>query len=124
MDNSSDNESVDTGRSTSYVPQSSKGASLKKECGAKLKQVCLIPHKINYFIVAYFVTQFISKLRGCIYPKWYFVRTIQPKLEIMVKVGLKTMDTHRLMDVNALLDEIREVKKEEERKTATEMVPP
>ena len=103
-DNDSDNDTVDTGRSTPIVLRSSKGASPIKECGAKQKQACLIPRKINYFIVAHYVSRFISKLRGRIYPKRYFVRTIRPKSEIMVKVGLRTMDTHRLMDVNALLD--------------------
>ena len=101
---SDSNNSVDTGRSTPIVLQSSKGASPIKERSAKQKQACLIPRKIKYFIVAHFVSQFISKLRGCIYPKRYFVRTVRPKPEIMVKVGLRTMDTHRLMDVNTLLD--------------------
>ena len=103
-DSDSDNDTVDTGRSTPYVPRSSKGASPIKECSAKQKQACLIPQKIDYFIVAHFVSRFISKLRGRIYPKRYFVRTVRPKPEIMVKVGLRTMDTHRLMDVNTMLD--------------------
>ena len=101
---SSSNNSVDTGRSTLYVPWSSKGASPIKERGTKQKQACLISCKINYFIVAHFVSQFISKLRGRVYPKWYFVRTIWAKPEIMVKVGLQTMNTHCLMDVNVLLN--------------------
>ena len=53
---SSDNDSVDTGRSTNYVPRSNKGASPIKEHGAKQKQVCLISRKINYFIVAHFIS--------------------------------------------------------------------
>ena len=36
--------------------------------------------------------------------KKHFVRMIRPKSKIMVKVGLQTMDTHRMVDVNALLD--------------------
>ena len=75
-----------------------------KEHGVKQKQACLISHKINYFIVAHFITRFISKLREHIYPKQYFVRTIRPKPEIIVKVGLRTMNTHQLMDANAMLD--------------------
>ena len=55
LDSDSDSDNtVDTGRSTPYVPRSSKGASLIKERGAK--QACLIPRPINYFIVAHFVT--------------------------------------------------------------------
>ena len=53
---SSDNESVDTGRSTPIVLRPSKGASPIKERGAKQKQACLIPCPINYFIIAHFVT--------------------------------------------------------------------
>jgi len=37
-------------------------------------------------------------------PKHYFVRTIKPKSEIMINVGLRTMDTHHMVDVKALLD--------------------
>ena len=40
-------------------------------------------------------------MRGC---KHYFIRTLQPKQKLMVKVDLKTLDMQRQMDENALLD--------------------
>jgi len=33
-----------------------------------------------------------------------FVRTLHPKQELMISIGLRTMDTHRMIDVKALLD--------------------
>ena len=53
---SDSNNTVDTGRSTPYVPRSNKGASPIKERGTKQKQACLIPRKIDYFIVAHFIS--------------------------------------------------------------------
>jgi len=33
-----------------------------------------------------------------------FVRTLRPKQELMISIGLRTMDTHRMVDMKALLD--------------------
>jgi len=37
-------------------------------------------------------------------PKHYFVQTVQPQSELMINVGLRTMDTHCMVDMEALLD--------------------
>ena len=50
------------------------------------------------------VKKFIKKLRECIVFKKYFVQTLQPKAELMVKVGLKSVDTHPMVDIDVLLD--------------------
>ena len=50
------------------------------------------------------VKKFIKKLREHAVSKKYFVWTLWPKAELMVKVGLKSVDTHQMVDVDALLD--------------------
>ena len=50
------------------------------------------------------VKKFIKKLREHAVLKKYFVQTLQPKAELMVKVGLKSVDTHQMVDVDTLLD--------------------
>ena len=50
------------------------------------------------------VKKFIKKLREQAIPKKYFVQTLQPKAELMVKVGLKSVDMHQMVDVDMLLD--------------------
>ena len=99
IDDCSNNDTVDTGCTTP-----SNGAS-PTERGAN--KACLIPCQINYLVTICYVKKFISKLKertSWMKPKHYFVRTIKPKSEIMINVGLRTMDTHRMVDVKALLD--------------------
>ena len=93
-------ESVATG--SSHVT-SSKGVSSIKKCGVDKQSTCLIPRsKLFKTIQKVIVT--LKFIRDCKCFQRYFVRTLQPKQELMVKVGLKTLDTQRQMDENALLD--------------------
>jgi len=95
----SDTDIVDTGCTTPM-----NGASLTEHGAAKM---CLIPHQKNYIVTICYVKRFISKLKECISwlkPKYYFVQTVQPQSELMINVGLHTMDTHHMVDVKALLD--------------------
>ena len=76
------------------------GASSSKKCGVDKQSACLIPHSrllktIQKFIIA------LRFIRGCKCFQHYFVRTLQPKQELMVKVDLKTLDTQRQMDEDA-----------------------
>ena len=64
---------------------------------------CLIP-RINYFVTIQIARKFIKKLSEHIVSKKYFVWTLRPKAELMVKVGLKSVDTHQMVDVDMLLD--------------------
>ena len=94
-----DNDTVDTGCTTP-----SNGASPTERGTDK---GCLIPRQINYLVTICYVKKFISKLKertSWMKPKHYFVQTIKPKSEIMINVGLRTMDTHHMVDVKALLD--------------------
>ena len=79
------------------------GVSSIKKCGAVKQTACLIPcsklfKTIRKVIIA------LKFIRGCKRFQRYFVRTLRPKQELMVKVGLKTLDTQRQMDEDALLD--------------------
>ena len=67
------------------------------------QSTCLIPcsklfKTIRKVIIA------LKFIRGCKHFQHYFVRMLRPKQELMVKVGLKTLDTQRQMDEDALLD--------------------
>jgi len=95
----SDTNIVDTGCT---IPMN--GASLTKHGTAK---ACLIPCQINYIVTICYVKRFIFKLKeriSWLKPKHYFVWTVRPQSELMINVGLRTMDTHRMVDVKALLD--------------------
>ena len=99
VDDMNDSDTVDTGCTTTIIS----GVSLT-EHGAKAKpKVCLIP-QINFFVTVMIVKKFIKKLRECVISKKYFVQTLQPKAELMVKVGLKSVDMHQMVDVDMLLD--------------------
>jgi hypothetical protein len=80
------------------------GASSAKKRGACSKKACLIPRSNHYLVIATIAYRFIRKLRSHIITKHYFLRTLKPKSEIMVNVGLRTLDMHRMIDVKALLD--------------------
>jgi len=95
----SDTNIVDTGCTTPI-----NGAS-PTECGAA--KAWLILHQKNYIVTICYIKRFISKLKkriSWLKPKHYFVRTVRPQSELMINVGLRTMDTHRMVDVKALLD--------------------
>ena len=99
VDDMSDSDTVDTGCTTTIIS----GAS-PTECGTKAKpKACLISH-INYFITIQIARKFIKKLSKQVVLKKYFVWTLQSKAELMVKVRLKSVDTHQMVDVDALLD--------------------
>ena len=100
-DDSSDTDILVDTRCTTSIQGAS---SIKKRGAFQNEKACLIPRSINYFIVTIIVHQFIERLKRRIVPKKYFLRTIKPKSEIMVNVGLRTLDTHRMIDVKALLD--------------------
>ena len=80
-----------------------KGASSIKKRSADKSSACLIPHS-RLFKTIQKVIIALKFIRGCKHFQRYFVRTLQPKQELMVKVGLKTLDMQRQMDENALLD--------------------
>jgi len=70
-------------------------------------EACLIPHQINYIVTIYYIKRFISKLKehiSWLKPKHYFVRMTRPQSKLMINVGFRTMDTHHMVDVKALLD--------------------
>jgi len=95
----SDTNIVDTGCTT---PMNE--ASFTEHGTAK---ACLIPHQKNYIVTICYVKRFISKLKehiSWLKPKHYFVWTVQPQSELMISVGLCTMNTHHMVDVKALLD--------------------
>ena len=94
IDDVHDTDTVDTGCTTKGASPTERGANTK---------ACLIPQN-NYFVTVFYVKKFLRKLRERVKPKKFFIRTTRPKAELMVKVGLKTLDTHRMVDVNALLD--------------------
>ena len=79
------------------------GASSIKKCGVVKQTACLIPH-LKLFKTIQKVIIALKFIRGCKHFQCYFVRTLQPKQELMVKVDLKTLDTQRQMDENALLN--------------------
>ena len=77
-------------------------SSIKKH-GVDKQSTCLIPcsklfKTIQKVIIA------LKFIRGCKCFQRYFVRMLQPKQELMVKVDLKTLDIQRQMDEDALLD--------------------
>ena len=74
------------------------------------------PCPIDPMIVTYYATNFISKLRHPIHrpsqsknstpqkiPK-SFICSVTQEQDILLTVGLKTVDTHTMIDVDALLD--------------------
>jgi len=95
----SDTDIVDTGCTTPM-----NGVSPTERDAAK---AWLIPHQKNYIVTICYVKRFISKLKkriSWLKPKHYFVQTVRPQSELMINVGLRTIDTHRMVDVKALLD--------------------
>ena len=79
------------------------GASSIKKRGADKLSACLIPRPKSFKAVQKVMIA-LKFIRGCKCFQHYFVRTLRPKQELMVKVDLKTLDTQRQMDENALLD--------------------
>ena len=79
------------------------GVSSIKKCSVDKSSACLIPRS-QLFKTIRKVMIAVKFIRGCKRFQHYFIRTLQPKQELMVKVGLKTLDTQRQMDENALLD--------------------
>ena len=79
------------------------GVSSIKKRGTDKPSVCLIPHS-RLFKTVRKVMIALKFIRGCKRFQRYFVRTLRPKQELMVKVGLETLNTQRQMDENALLD--------------------
>jgi len=95
----SDTDIVDTGCTTPM-----NGVSPTEHGAAK---ACLIPRQKNYIVTISYVKRFISKLKeriSWLKPKHYFVRTVRPQSELMINIGLRTMDTHHMVDMKALLD--------------------
>jgi len=95
----SDTDIVDAGCTTPMNGVSPTKCSIAK--------ACLIPCQINYIVTICYVKRFISKLKkhiSWLKPKHYFVQTVQPQSELMINVGLRTMDTHHMVDVKALLN--------------------
>ena len=93
LDNS---ETVATG--SSHIITIEGGSSIKKHSIDK-QSTCLIPcsklfKTIQKVIIA------LKFIRGCEHFQHYFVRTLRPKQELMVKVGLKTLDTQRKSQFN------------------------
>ena len=80
-----------------------KGASSIKKHGADKPLACLIPHSRLFKTIQKVIIS-LRFIRGCKCFQHYFVRTLQPKQELIVKVDLKTLDMQRQMDENALLD--------------------
>ena len=80
-----------------------KGASSIKKRGVDKQSTCLIPRSKLFKTIRKVIIA-LKFIRGCKHFQRYFVRTLRPKQELMVKVGLKTLDTQRQMDENALLD--------------------
>jgi len=94
-----DSDIVDTGCTTPIngVTPTKRGAA----------EACLIPHQINYIITICYIKRFISKLKehiSWLKPKHYFIRMARPQSELMINVGLCTMDTYCMVDIKALLD--------------------
>jgi len=95
----SDANIIDTGCTTPMngAPPTEHGAA----------KACLIPRQKNYIVTICYIKRFISKLKeriSWLKPKHYFVRTVQPQSELMINVGLRTMDTHHMVDMKASLD--------------------
>ena len=99
VDDMSDFNKVDTGCNTTSIS----GASLTEHSDKAKPKACLISH-VNYFVTIQIARKFIKKLSKRSVLKKYFVQTLQSKAELMVKVGLKLVDTHQMVDVDALLD--------------------
>ena len=79
------------------------GVSSIKKRGTVKQTACLIPRSKLFKTIRKVVIA-LKFIRGCKRFQRYFVRTLRPKQELMVKVGLKTLDTQRQMDENTLLD--------------------
>ena len=95
----SNSDSVDTGCTTSIIS----GASPTEHSAKAKPKACLIP-RIHFFVTIMIVKKFIKELRERAVPKKYFVQTLRSKAELMVKVGLKSVNMHQMVDVDALLD--------------------
>ena len=100
LDNYDTSELVATG--SSHVTTIEGASSIEKH-GTVKQTACLIPHS-KLFKTIRKVMIALKFIRGCKRFQHYFVRTLRPKQELMVKVGLKTLDTQRQIDENALLD--------------------
>ena len=74
------------------------------ERSAKAKPKACLISCINYFVTIQIARKFIKKLSECIVSKKYFVWTLWPKAKLMVKVGLKLVDTHQMINVDVLLN--------------------
>ena len=67
---------------------------------------------VNPLTVTCYIICFITKLcclQSPMVPKHgkYFIRSAQTEKEMLLTVGLKTVDTHVMIDVEALLDSVR-----------------
>ena len=75
-----------------------------------------IPHPVKPWKVACYAIQFISKLRNRICrahnsrihsaptPRKFFIQPAYLTHEVMLKIGLKTIDTHTFLNLVVLLD--------------------
>ena len=91
-------QDMDLGHSSSTTEETTRDTRR----GERLNS-CLISHLFKSIILA---KRFISKLREQVMKKTgkRLIMSARVPNEVMVKVGLKTMDTARVMDVEALLD--------------------
>ena len=80
-----------------------KGASPKWSAVSNTKKTCLIP-RFKLMVRKVILAQRFINWCLSIKPKVFFVRTLKPKQELMVNVGLCTKDTGRMYDEKALLD--------------------
>ena len=80
-----------------------KGASPKRSAVSNNKKTCLIP-RLQSMVRKVIIAQRFIKRCLSIKPEVYFVRTLRPKQELMVNVGLRTKDTGCMYDEKALLD--------------------
>ena len=83
-----------------------KGASSKRSAASNIKKACLIPRFKSIIRKVILAQRFINRCLSIkpIKPEVFFVRTLKPKQELMVNVGLRTLDTGRMYDEKALLD--------------------
>ena len=80
-----------------------KGASSKRSTASNIKKACLIP-RFKLIIQKVILAQHFINRCLSIKPEVFFVRTLRPKQELMVNVGLHTLDTGCMYDEKALLD--------------------
>ena len=96
------NTSEDVAPGSTHVSSVKEASSIKKR--GTVKQTGCLMLRSRLFKTIQKVMIALKFIRGCKRFERYFVRTLRPKQELMVKVGLKTLDTQRQMDENALLD--------------------